>query len=603
MRPLRRALLLLVVMLATTRITALADEPSLLELIPSLPSGQPIGTVIDWQISSTAEDVLNQVSVSRNGEPYRVFRGYSAEEDFTWASLQEGDYLLQVEQLDRASGQITTTTASFTLTPRIDSEAAVFASDHPLVALYSMPACPPDATKVVVAYRRSDSQRIFSTHQQPCDGPFTNNLYIGGLRGDSSYLMRHAYLDSAGNAISWSEVLSFQSGSVTLDWGSVTVQPIRPAEVSADEPLLVQSILGRADGPHYTVTTDFDGALVWYYDPGIVLQSYTYLTRMLSEGRALFVMPDENTYAQVVREVDLAGNVVGQTTVDGINVQLAAMGKPLIGGIHHEAMRLENGHTLVLTAYERFIEDLQGPGLVNVMGDMVIDLDENWQVVWAWDSFEHLDVSRMATLRERCWTTCDAPLQNGRVANDWTHSNTIDYSPSDGNIIVSIRNQDWIIKLDYQDGNGNGDILWKLGLQGDFAIDPPTPKAWFTHQHDTRYLSDNRIMVYDNGTLRCELTDQCESRGQVYEIDEATMSARLIVNTNLGKYAAALGATQRLSNGNFHFSSGGLQDAQGNYFSDSDEVTPRGLPVFRTAVTGAMYRSYRLSDMYSAPDP
>ena len=61
---------------------------------------------------------------------------------------------------------------------------------------------------------------------------------------------------------------------------------------------------------------------------------------------------------------------------------------------------------------------------------------------------------------------------------DWTHTNAILYSPNDGNLIVSIRHQHWLVKIDYNNGTGTGNILWHLGYQGDFTLvagtAPPT---------------------------------------------------------------------------------------------------------------------------------
>ena len=49
---------------------------------------------------------------------------------------------------------------------------------------------------------------------------------------------------------------------------------------------------------------------------------------------------------------------------------------------------------------------------------------------------------------------------------DWTHTNAIIYSADDGNLIISIRHQNWLVKIDYNNGAGTGDILWHLGLSG-----------------------------------------------------------------------------------------------------------------------------------------
>ena len=39
---------------------------------------------------------------------------------------------------------------------------------------------------------------------------------------------------------------------------------------------------------------------------------------------------------------------------------------------------------------------------VNIVGDMVLVLDHNLQLVWAWDSFAHEDINRAATHGDLC---------------------------------------------------------------------------------------------------------------------------------------------------------------------------------------------------------
>jgi len=52
------------------------------------------------------------------------------------------------------------------------------------------------------------------------------------------------------------------------------------------------------------------------------------------------------------------------------------------GTFHHDAYRLPNGHTLALVSLEHLIDG------VEYLGDAVVDLDENLQVAWAFNSFE-----------------------------------------------------------------------------------------------------------------------------------------------------------------------------------------------------------------------
>jgi hypothetical protein len=121
---------------------------------------------------------------------------------------------------------------------------------------------------------------------------------------------------------------------------------------------------------------------------------------------------------------------------------------------HHDFALLPDGHVILLTNFTRNFTDLPGyPGTTAVLGDGIVDLDENWNPVWAWNSFDYLDVNRHLF-----------------GLPDWTHGNALVYSAADGNLLLSMRHQSWVLKIDYNNGAGAGDILWKLGYQGDFAM-------------------------------------------------------------------------------------------------------------------------------------
>jgi Arylsulfotransferase (ASST) len=75
-------------------------------------------------------------------------------------------------------------------------------------------------------------------------------------------------------------------------------------------------------------------------------------------------------------------------------------------------------------------------------------------------------------------------------------------------LIISVRNQSWVIKLDYNDGKETGNILWRLGYQGDFALQNGTdPQDWFYAQHDAHIISLNtsgvaQPLLFDDGNAR-----------------------------------------------------------------------------------------------------
>jgi hypothetical protein len=170
-------------------------------------------------------------------------------------------------------------------------------------------------------------------------------------------------------------------------------------------------------------------------------------------------------------------------------------------------------------------------------------------------------------------------------------------SPTDGNLILSTRLQDWVIKIDYRDGEGDGHVVWRLGQDGDFTVNSPDPYPWFSHQHAVHYIDDSTLVLFDNGNTRQAGDPNAHSRGQVWTLDEQTMTATLVVNADLGNYSGALGAAQRLSNGNFSFTSG-RQGQAPNWFGQSIEVRPDGSKAYVLEVDKREYRSYRIQTLY-----
>jgi hypothetical protein len=59
-----------------------------------------------------------------------------------------------------------------------------------------------------------------------------------------------------------------------------------------------------------------------------------------------------------------------------------------------------------------------------------------------------------------------------------------------------------VIKLDYQDGAGSGRVIWKLGNQGDFAMQSSDPYPWFSHQHGIEINSADTLVTFDDGNTR-----------------------------------------------------------------------------------------------------
>jgi arylsulfate sulfotransferase len=418
----------------------------------------------------------------------------------------------------------------------------------------------------------------------------------------------------------------------------------------------------NSEGVHYPkVATDLSGRILWYYNPPA--PSVDLITWPLANGTFLLDAFGQawnplTEFDQLLHQVDLAGNLIKETNIGVIGQELLAMGatdaqpcnaiphpalvgSACLGIFHHDIIQtLPNGYSAAFASIEKiFPAGTQGDtsGLpVDIIGDMIIVLDQNWQVVWYFDAFEHdgggtqLDINRPAVLGETCGPNEDgcAPMfllgpGIAPLAHDWLHSNSLYYWPapqdggSQGDIIWSSRHQDWVMRIDYKDGTGTGDILWRMGLDGDFTFNNINndPWPWFSHQHEVEIaLSGNGPMtLFDNGNTRitdlgsgCGPSD-CDSRGMALTFDESTMQVTPVMSVDMGVYSRALGSAQILDNNNYFFETGYVPVTATNVVSQLIEILPTPGTTTGTQVLNIQgpcsYRAWRMPNMYTPPGP
>jgi hypothetical protein len=596
-------------MAAFCMITDLRAAVTVTQLTPSMASPQPVGTTLLWTatvINTNPGPLLYRFSVGRNGS-FLVLRDFAQLNTFEWTpSQKEGIYQVRVSARDVFTGEIGTLTVDFTATTRIVSgAAAVSATNHPLVALFSAPPCPSGSLVSALFWQSINS--VTRTDWKRCDGTTSNNFYIAGMQANTTYTMNYQ-VATGGGTISGPTNLTFQTGTPSVTLPEITV-PL-PATQQADPNAKI--VLWAFLSPFFPLATDRAGNVVWYYPK---TTEEPFLTRPLYGETMLMVTTGVGgtsptpRVTQVLREIDLAGNTVRETNADRLGAQLIAMGKDPITSVHHDAIRLPNGFTAVLGSIERmFPPGTQGstsPDPVMIIADNVIVLDSNWQVVWQWNAFEHLDINRAAILGEKCVPDQGGcpPLVKASIGNDWTHANALFYDPADGNIIISMRHQDWLVKVNFSNGAGNGNVVWRMGVGGDFAINSADPYPWFSHQHDMGYetLSGNpRLMtVFDNTNTRRAAIPGSNSRGQSFMVDEVNKVVTPVVNADLGVFAFAVSSAQLLGNGNYAFDAG-IFPFVPPLFSQTIEVANGTTQVYKIQGPPS-YRSWLMPSLYLPP--
>ena len=459
---------------------------------------------------------------------------------------------------------------------------SVGATANPLVAQYNVQPFQKNVTAWVEFGTDTNYGRLTSTSPPTADFGQTMGILVAGMKPSTTYHMRaHAQAEDGETWVDQDRTFTTAAipSSAGILPGIVASQPT-PGLVPQSG-VEVFNLVGT-DKMLTALVTDLDGNIIWYYNPGNGASPTP--MKLMQNGHFLMNVGD-------LREVDLGGNIIRSVTTDEVNQSLQAQGYSFtISVFHHDVIVLPNGHWITLANTSKQFTDLPGyPGVTNVLGDALIDIDLNGNVAWAWSGFDHLDVNRHLM-----------------GLPDWTHSNAIIYAP-DGNLFLSMRHQSWVLKIDYADGAGTGDILWKLGNEGDFTLTGGDVSDWFYAQHypnlEATSGSQLTYSVMDNGDLREDsnnvaCTTTCYTRATVFQVDTDSKTATLSWQYLPGLYSYWGGSIGLLDNGDMEFD---LTTVATTPASRVMELTYPGTPetVWQLDLTGEnAYRAFRIPSLY-----
>ena len=518
---------------------------------------------------------------------------------------------------------IATVTATSKTDPTKSSSASVnvvapgqiTSTNNVQVAQYTV--SPPSSATVSVQFGLDTSYGL-TTWTQPtpaAGGPVS--LFVAGMKASSLYHMR--------GVIQFADGTSFNDADQTFTTGTLqaaqlpTITTTTTAGMTPQSGVEMLDIFSTSNAAKVGVAvTDLNGNVLWGYDSGLPLGVAIDPVKLLPNGHFLInssiTVPDGSN--SVMQEVDLGGNVIWQMTPAQLNTALAsatcAECNVTVIGTHHDFQVLPNGHLIVLAALTETLPDSTTP-----TGDIVIDLGDMENVggnnpnhtpqpVWAWNEFNHLDTNRR-------------PYSYP----DWTHTNAVIYSKDDGNLIISIRHQNWLVKIDYNNGAGAGDIIWKLGYQGDFTLmnadgtQDTTNTDWFFAQHGPSFVSTNTtgkfsLALFDNGDDRgvavpvvggtCGVSGQpaCFSTVPIFDIDETAKTATFAFHPTTPAYSFFGGNAEVLKNGNVEYDECSNPSIPGNnatLYESTQGSSPQ--TVWQMQINGQYaYRGSRMPSLY-----
>jgi arylsulfate sulfotransferase len=594
----------------------------------SLPTPQPLGTTVTITASATDTDAgtisYRFETGGAGSSTLTMKRDFSVTPTFVFTPMEhEGNYQFVVYARNNSTGNIRANKVSlFTFTSLVINGAqAINPTANPLVALYSSPPCAAGGLYMRVNMLRTGAAAPSYTSWKPCTAGLNLNFIVAGMRAATLYSINSETWN--GSTLTPGPTLTFTAGTPSVIFPYVTVPTPFASGDSSPERFTLMAFFGT-----FPTAFDLSAQPVWYYqDP---LGTTPTITRPVPGGEILIIANGANsagtavTAQQILREIDLAGNIVRETNATLLSEEVAKLSgiasscslggaDCLVGAFHHEATPLPNGHTLVLTDEEKiFTDGTQGSSPTNpvdIIGDIIVDLDTNWQVAWYWRAFDYLDANRAAILGETCKNGqggCPPILLTKGFAQDWLHANALYFTPSDGSVLFSMRHQDWVVKIDYGNGTGTSKVLWTLGLGGDFTINSSDPYPWFSHQHDPGFVQDGTtiLAMFDNGNTRVSPPPlglgSGDSRGYVLNVDQVNMVATPVLLADLGFYSLAYGSAEMLSNGDYDFEAG-IASVTPSY-SEAIEVFPDATLGFTQYVKYPCYRSFRMVNLYTPPD-
>lgn len=566
--------------------TPLEDRRLLsVSLVGATPAAPVVGSPVTWTAKARGHGAkpIYRFSVETPGGPLQVVRGYGNNKSFTWNPMQEGTYTIRVEvKSGYRAPKREVKLVTYTAQSRVTGDRAVVGSTaNPLVALYSAP--PARGGTMHVQFTRRDAAPAWeNTASLPIVPGRSTNFIVAGMLPNTTYLMRHVLDDGT-----TSDPVEFTTGSLPTNLNfpsfSVVQQPGAGMDKSRTKIFHAGVNKGKKDfNTVNTLATDLSGNVIWYYDPAV--NNFRGYAQNLEPGGSVMMLGGKLGAVAAgynkLRQVDLAGNTLRETNINAVNARLTAMRQPRIVAFDHEAKLLPNGNTVMIASAPQVVR-YKGRA-TKFMGNLVIVLDQNFNPVWVWNSFKHLNTNRLGS--------------NHAIPGDWLHGNAVSLSPRDNNLVVSLRTQDWAVKINYANGAGDGRVVWKLGGGGNFQAIATDSQPWFTHQHDVRYVGDATVVVFDNGNSRHAKSPTANSRGQKWVLDEQNMTATLVVNADLGNYSNFLGGAQQLPNGNMAFTSGGLSYGAGR----SIQVRPDGSIVYIQETSQFQYRTYFEETLYNA---
>jgi len=244
-----------------------------LQLTPSVAQPQLVGTTVTWTASASDTDagaLDYQFSVEAGSKGFVVLQDYDVSNIFSWTPyLQEGNYQVRAIARNLTTNNTASVTIPFGIKSRVSGSTPVIsATNHPLVALYSAPACASGSTIYV---KFSTGAASNQTTAIPCSTGHSMNFYIGGMYPHTVYSMN--YVVVTGSSSTNGPTGQFTTGSIPkgVPFPTISIPIPASSQDSATQGILLLDCYSNPVNTNnldfVPTATDLKGRVIWYY-PG-----------------------------------------------------------------------------------------------------------------------------------------------------------------------------------------------------------------------------------------------------------------------------------------------------------------------------------------------
>lgn len=276
--------------------------------------------------------------------------------------------------------------------------------------------------------------------------------------------------------------------------------------------------------PSYTYLIDNCGQVVNQWSSALTLFSTDYL------------MPDGSLFRSVIDNqstLSIPGNTGRIEHLDWDNNLIWALTySDTDFSFHHDYIPLPNGNILMLVAHRKTLQEAldngRDPSLLatnELYEERVIEIQpvgtDGFNIVWEWRSWDHL-IQDFDNTKLNYGVVSDHPelvdmnFGTNFGEADWWHANSLSYSESLDQIIISNRNLNEFLIIDHSTttaeaaehvgGNSNmgGDILYRWGNPQSYQQGTSDDQKLFG-QHNIQFIPDGlpnagKILIFNNGS-------------------------------------------------------------------------------------------------------